>query len=70
MLNNSSQEARIFFSFSTFGTKWVCDQENINIHPYAGAPGDVIVEPTGATGALYPRVRHSCHTAHKLNYLT
>ena len=42
MLNNSSQEARIFFSFSTFGTKWVCDQENINIH--SDAPGNVIVE--------------------------
>ena len=54
-------------------SKWVCDQENINFHPDAGAPGDVIVEPAVATGALFPRVGHSCHrqlTAHKLNYLT
>ena len=69
MLNSSLQKARIFFYFSRDGTEWVCDQENISIHFDAGAPGDVIVELTLATGALYPRVRHSCHTAHNLNYL-
>ena len=68
MLNSSLQKARIFFYFSRDGTEWVCDQENISIHFDAGAPGDVIVEVTLATGALYPRVRHSCHTAHNLNY--
>ena len=69
MLNSSSQKARIIFYFSRDGTEWVCDQENISIHFDAGAPGDVIVEVTLAAGALYPRVRHSCHTAHNLNYL-
>ena len=54
--------------FSRDGTEWVCDQENISIHFDAGAPGDVIVEVTLAAGALYPRVRHSCRTAHNLNY--
>ena len=69
MLNSSSQKARIFFYFSRDGTEWVCDQENISIHIDAGAQGDVIVKVTLATGALYPRVRHSCHIAHNLNYL-
>ena len=69
MLNNSSQNARIFFPFSIVCTKWACDPENINIHYGVGAPGDVIVEPTLATGALSSRVRHSSRAAHKLNYL-
>ena len=69
MLNSSSQKAWVIISFSRDGTEWVCNQENISIHLDAGAPGDVIVEVNLATGALYSRVRHSCHTAHKLNYL-
>ena len=69
MLNNSSQKAQIFFPFSISSTKWACDPENINFHQGAGAPGDVIVEPILATGALSSRVRHSSCTAHKLNYL-
>ena len=69
MLNNSSQKTRIFFPSLTFSTIWVCDPENVNFHQGAGAPGDVIVEPTLATGALSSRVRHSSRTAHKLNYL-
>ena len=69
MLNNSSQKARIFSPSLTFNTKWVCDPENVNSHQGAGAPDDIIVEPTLATGALSSRVRHSSRTAHKLNYL-
>ena len=69
MLNNSSQKARIFFPSLTFCIKWVCDPENVNFHQGAGAPGDVIIEPTLATGALSSRVRHSSRSAHKLNYL-
>ena len=52
MLNNSSQKAQIFFPFSIIRTKWACDPENINIHYGDGGPGDVIVEPTLASGAL------------------
>ena len=69
MLNNSSENARIFFPALTFSIKWVCDPENVNSHQGAGAPGDVIIEPTLATGALSSRVRHSSRSAHKLNYL-
>ena len=69
MLNNSSQKPQIIFPISTISTKWACDPENINIHYGVGDPGDVIVEPTLATGALSSRVRHSSLAAHKLNYL-
>ena len=69
MLNNSSQKPQIIFPILTISTKWACDPENINIHYGVGGPGDVIVEPTLATGALSSRVRHSSRAAHKLNYL-
>ena len=69
MLNNSSQKPQIIFPILTISTKWACDPENINIHYGVGAPGDAIVEPTLATGALSSRVRHSSRAAHKLNYL-
>ena len=67
MLNNSSQKARIFFPSLAISTKWACDPENINFHQGAGASGDVIIEPTLATGALSSCVKHSRCTAHKLN---
>ena len=69
MLNSSSLKAQIIFSFSTVGTKRVCDQENINIDHDDGAPGDVIVELPLAAGAFHHCVRQRFHTAHKLNYL-
>ena len=69
MLNNSSLKARNFSPSLTFSTEWVCDPKNVNFHQSAGAPGDVIIEPTLDTGALSSRVRNSSRTAHKLNYL-
>ena len=54
MVNISSQKACFFLSFETVDTKWVGDQENMNIHNDDGAPDDASVELQAQHWSLLP----------------